>query len=201
MTTIVTRLFADAEKANAAAAALRKGGFSKQSVSVISGHPADAARAAISAAGVYAAGAAVYAAEVAAGKALVVCHAPFAKSLFAQEIMDEFDPVAANVKHTAVYVPAPNPPSKWAKSPALPTLLNTDYLVLSDGLFPPAVIRSGPSNSILSKYRPKAGLVSGTISEKLGLPQLWRRSPRGGIVRTATPFSSALKMPVLSSDS
>jgi hypothetical protein len=173
MTTIVTRLYAKSEQAEAAAAALHARGFAKQAVGVVSGGKADAAFAAIRAQGVYATGAKAYAERVAGGAALVVCRAPLGKSFIARDVMEDFGPIAADVAHTEVYMPAPEPISKWSRTKALPVLFNGPTLVLSDGIFPPAVIRNHrPFNSVLTSYSPKAGLSSGTFSEKMGLPLL-----------------------------
>jgi hypothetical protein len=203
MTTIVTRVFAKGEQADGAMAALRKAGFSKQAVGAVrSGSTDGATLDAIRALGVYEAGAKAYAAQVKGGATLVVVHAPFAKSYLAMEVMDDFDPIASDAKHTAVYVPAREPRRIMAETKALPTLLNSNTLVLSDGIFPPAVIRNAqPFDSIIRNTQPKAKLSSGTFSEKLGLPLLTRgRGPRAGLLSTGTPFSSTLRMPVLSSD-
>jgi hypothetical protein len=200
MTTIVTRLYATAEKADAAAASLRKAGFTSLPLGVVKpGGKGDAGLAAIRALGVYEAAAKTYADRVKGGDSLVVVHAPFGKSYRAMEFMDAHEPINANVRYTEVYVPAKDPPNWTEKQRYLPILSNSDTLVLSDGLMPPAVIRNHrPMNSVISNNKPKARLISGTFSDKFGIPLLteWRAS-KGKLLKTGTPFSTALGMPTL----
>jgi hypothetical protein len=180
MTTIVTRLYADSAKAEAAAAALRKSGFSADRVGLVTG--GGDALAAIRALGVYEAGAQVYAAHVKDGAALVVAHAPFAKSYKAREILDSHGPMPANVKYSEVYVPAKDPPPRSKRRYSSPPRLDSNNLALSDGIFPPAIIRNHrPFASIIENYRSRTRLINGTITGGI-IPLLSGRSPRGGIM-------------------
>jgi hypothetical protein len=200
MTTIVTRLYADAEKANAAAAALHKAGATKDSVGVVAGSGKNFdATGAIRALGVHEAAGATYAEHVKKGAALVVCHAPWKKSYKVAEVMDACGPIEAAVRHNAVHVPSREPVRKWAEKAPPVNLLSGDTLVLSDGLFPRAVLRNHrPSRSVMSGNSGKANLITGTLfSAKIGMPMLTSsKGPRSGSMRSG-PISSSLGIPTL----
>jgi hypothetical protein len=172
MTTIVSRLYANAEKANAVKDALHKAGARKGTVGVVaSGKGVDIAGA-IKALGLPMSSIDGYAAHVAKGAAMVVCHAPWKKSTAAAEIMDAHDPLPSPVKNEAIFVPSMEQPSKW-RNRTPPVNLLSNFLMFSDGMFPPAVIRNHrPNNSIKSNYVPRANLISGTMSERIGMPLL-----------------------------
>jgi hypothetical protein len=197
MTTIVSRLYANAEKANAVRDALHKAGARKGTVSVVTGGKGVDVAKAMSAAGVGGPANEGYAAHVAKGAALVVCQAPWKRSYAAADVMDAHDPLPSPVKNDAVYVPAQEPASVY-RDRTPPVNLLTGLTVFSDGLFPRAVIRNHrPNNSILSGYRPKAGLVSGTISERLGIALLSRKRERSSGMMSGT-ISGKVGVPTLS---
>jgi hypothetical protein len=198
MTTIVTRLYASAERAGLAAQALRKAGFDKKHVGTVTSDAADVL-AAIRGEGTPGSAAAVYAERVKAGAALVVVRAPFAQSVRAQNILEDFDPIPAAVARTETYIGSA-PPKPRTSARHLPILLSSDVMVLSDGIFPPAVIRNHrPMNSVMTGHSPKAGLSSGTFSEKFGMPLLIRK--RESRPLSGGTMSGKLGIPTLSGKS
>jgi hypothetical protein len=179
MTTIVTRLYSTAAEADAVVAALKKAGFSKFPVGAVKAATKGDPMPAMRALGVYEGAAKAYAGSLKGDAAMVIAHAPFAKSFNVAAIMDAHHPLPSPAKYDAVYVPAKEPPSRWSKRSAPAVIFSSPSasLALSDGMFPPAVIRNHrPLNSVITNHRPKAGLVNGTFSEKIGLPLLSRRS-------------------------
>jgi hypothetical protein len=186
MTTIVSRLYANAEKANAVKDALHKAGARKGTVGVVTGGKGVDVAGAIKALGLPGSSIDGYAAHVAKGAALTVCHAPWKKSMAAAEIMDAHDPLPAPVKNEAIFIPSAEQPSKWRNFKP-PVNLVTGMLLFSDGLFPPAVIRNHrPNHSIKSNHSPRAGLVSGTMSERIGMPLLKSKRSAPGSMMSGT---------------
>lgn len=109
MTTIITRLYSNAKKANSVVAALKKEHFTDSEITVIAtGSKKDADAAAykddILAGGVAPDAADVYAGQVADGKALVVVRAPVGRAVDAQAVVDAHEPIDAGVENTDVYV-------------------------------------------------------------------------------------------------
>jgi hypothetical protein len=181
MTTIVTRLYSTAAEADAVVAALKKAGFTKFPVGAVKAATKGDPMPAMRALGVYEGAAKAYAGSLKADAAMVVAHAPFGKSFDVAAIMDAHHPLPSPAKYDAVYVPAKEPPSRWAKRSAPAVVFSSTALALSDGVFPPAVIRNHrPLNSVITNHRPRAGLISGTFSDKIGFPLLTRRSTARG---------------------
>jgi hypothetical protein len=208
MTTIITRLYATPEKAAEVAAALHAGRFGKQLVSVITDDAAGGVRAAIGKVGVYAAAADIYAKHVAGGEALVVVQAPYGRAVQAVNLLDTFEAVPTAVRHTEAYVESKETPKTSLSSKNLPVLLNSDVLVMSDGMFPRAVFRKNAFFSSLfglpllsGSNGPMSSLIETNttpFSSMFGLPTLTRsQEPKAGLVKGGTPLSSALGLPTL----
>lgn len=211
MTTIITRLYRTPDEAEAARDALGAEGCPSGAVSLLASSP-DAGGsdlAAIRRAGVYESAAIVYAGHVAEGAALLVVRAPFGTAFRTLEILEDFPDVDVGISHPDAYVES-QASGRHSKNGEA-ALLNSDLLLLSEDLMPPALLKNGWTFShlfglpLLTNWMPTGGsLVTGrtTISSYLGLPLLTKRqSPRAGLLKSETPFSSALGLPTLSDDS
>lgn len=185
MTTLITRLYETPVRARAAADALASAGFRAKHYDVIAAShgkkvPANAALASVTAdlsrAGVIPNSAAVYAARIIEGNALVVVRAPVGASFIAQEVLDGFEAIDAGVRDE-VHVPAEvaRPPKQYR--PSATSLLARDALMLSGKKFMPALTsrQSGPWSRLI-KSGPRASLITGNT----------------------TPFSSMFRLPLLS---
>jgi hypothetical protein len=201
MTTFVTRLYETRDKAASAAAALSAIKFKPSDVDVFSG--GDGTVAALRKAGVYPAAAAVYAARIAAGAALVVARAPFGFAKQVVTILDKHAPVPAAVKYTETY--ADSAPGKVYEKKYLPELVN--YPILSDGMLPPALTKKSIIFSsffgipTLSDKQGRAELLPDNptpFSSLFGLKLLSSREPGDNLIRgNTTPFSSLFGLPLL----
>jgi hypothetical protein len=212
MTTVVSRLFADAATADAAVAALRAQGHPPGNIDIIAKGPQAAER--IAAARVSQDAAAKYAAKLDGGRALVVVRAPFTPlgaALNAIETIDRFESVNAGVADQNAYI-RESPSSRFFGL----SILKGSPLLLTTKLPPGRLLLSSKDAA-----RRDAGI--GTISSKLGLrllsrerlrrsaihggaymsrkflpfPLLKRHSDRLSVIRGGTVFSNALALPLL----
>lgn len=206
MTTIITRLYATPDKAAEVVSALHASRFGKKLVSVITADAAGGVREAIGKAGVYAAAADIYAKHVAGGEALVVLQAPYGRAVQALNLLENFEAVPTAVRHTEAYVESRETPKVSLSSKNLPVLLNSDVLVMSDGMFPRAVFRKNAFFSSLfgipllsGSNGPMSNLIQTNttpFSSMFGLPTLTRsQEPKAGLVRGT--MSSSLGLPTL----
>jgi hypothetical protein len=186
MTTIITRLYASSDKAAAAVSALKAKNFRNADVDCVAG---DDAGGALRAAGVYEAAAQTYAEKLKEGGAVVVVRAPYGNTILARRILDAAGPEASPVKHDEVFIGSVDKPS-CSDSRYLPELLPEGTLVMSDMLFPRAVIKGDwtltGSFGLLSNREPKVSLSDNAtpFSSALGLPLLSKREPRVRIIET-----------------
>lgn len=190
MTTNITRLYASAEKAAAAVSALKAKKFKDSDIDCVAG--GDGAAAALSAAGVYEAGAQTYAEKLKAGGAVVVVRAPYGNAILAKRVLDAAGPEASPVKYDEVYVESADKPV-CTKDRYLPELLPDGTLVLSEMLFPRAVIKGDWKmfGGGLSNRVPTGGLSDWSFSRMLGLPLLSSRTPKVNLI-TSPPYSSLI---------
>ena len=190
MTTNITRLYASAEKAAAAVSALKAKKFKDSDIDCIAG--GDGAAAALSAAGVYDAGAKAYAEKLKGGGAVVVVRAPYGNALLAKRLLDEAGPEASPAKYDEIYVGSVDKPV-CTQNRYLPELLPDGTLVLSDMLFPRPVIKGDwrMFGGDLSTRQPKVNLTDWTFSGMLGLPMLSKREPKVNLI-TSPPYSSLI---------
>lgn len=202
MTTIVSRLYDSAEIAEAAAEALRDAGHDPRTISVIAADapgvplgagPAESApgpdeaslQRRICAARVGSSSAAVYAGEVARGRALLVVRAPFTpfgRAREAMQLADRFAPVEVPGvipdQHVRDY---PDPAN-------FNTILRDHPRFLSHDIPPQNPRRRGLVSAVfglttLSRRRPRGGLPGARpLSERLGLPTLLRWGGRGSVL-------------------
>lgn len=159
MPTIVTRLYADAATAAAAAADLAAKGFRASEVSVFSGK--DVTAQAIGKAGVYAAAAATYAERVKAGAALAVVDASTGNVFRAVKALEARGPIPAAVASTETYYPSKEPRSRYADNKHLPTLLNPGTFFF-DNLFR-SIIRGTWTPNLLTSWNLRSGLLTGKL--------------------------------------
>lgn len=190
MTTIITRLYASTEKGAAAVSALKAKKFKDSDFDCITG--GEGAAAALAAAGVYEAGAQTYAEKLKGGGAVVVVRAAFGNAVLAKRILDASGPEASPVKYDEVYAGSQDRPNQ-TKERYLPELLPDGTLVLSDMLFPRAVIKGDwhMFGGSLSSRVPTGGLSDWSFSRMLGLPLLSSREPKVSLI-TSPPYSSLI---------
>ena len=211
MTTIITRLYATADEAKTVVGALRKEGFAKGDITVLSGDGGTGSAdlmPAILEKGVYKAAAAIYADRVSQGASLLILRAPFGSATTAQALLEDTDAIDAGVKHPDSYEEAmPTRKVEWGKN--LPVLLSSDVLTFSDGLFPRAVLKNWSFSSLfglpyLTDWLPTGGsLIDGSttpFSSRLGLPLLTeRQTPYASLLGEST-ISSRIGVPTLTKD-
>jgi hypothetical protein len=183
MTTIITRLFASHDAGKAAIEALYAKGLRRDGGADIVG-PMDDRNAAVSAiakTGVPMKAASAYAPHLTGSTVLVVVRAPFGTSLEVKDTLDGHHPVASGLKTEEFYLGSVDRRS-MAPNRHLPTLLNSDTLVMSGRLLPTLVRSSTPFSSLF------------------GMPTISRSSKTSGslVTGSTTPFSSALGLPMLS---
>jgi hypothetical protein len=207
MTTIISRLFATDEAAAEAVAALRRKGFTKSAVEVHAGGVTSLPESIVTslkANGVPESTARHIARAAQGGAALVVARAGFGQAAKAKAILDDLEPLSMGDITTDVYVqahyPTPTSPARY-----LPVLPSKSWLIFSEGIFPPALIRNDrPSSAILLNHKPKASLLTSTpypFSMTAGLPLLSRSGPRASLLAEPFPLSSLFRFPMLIGES
>ncbi|MCX7890127.1 MAG: hypothetical protein N2422_10460 [Rhodobacteraceae bacterium] len=199
MTTIVSRLYADARAANAAAGALKAAGMPASAVDVIT-RGGDTA-AALKAARVGKASAAAYAPRIEAGNALVVARAPLQPFGLARRVMDTLD------RFESIHVPGAVPDdyvretigSRYALS-----VLTSHPRIFSQDFTPGSLISRGPVTALfglpmLKAHRTRRSAMTGTrfMSRAFWPMPLISRRPRR-IHAGAWKISEALGIPTLS---
>jgi hypothetical protein len=206
MTTIITRLYADAKTANAVRNALLDAGNAPETVDVI--RKADlgegqSAQGRIEAAMVRPEAAAAYASGVESGKVLVVCRAPFmpiGTALNAIKIVDGSPSIDAGVANQNFYLTDVPKPSELEFLPKIlkdhPRFLYKD----KDLARHRGTITDKWGFKLLSKRAPKNVLLKGEphVSTKFWpMPLLSRRKPKDNLIHgfVSTRF---LKWPLLS---
>lgn len=184
----ISRMFATAEAARAAAAELAEEGFTDVHVvnpPANSDAPVSAIASQIALGRVLLSDAKVYAAGVAKGKSLVTVHAPFGSGMLATSILESHGPVASGM-------PDAEPPRMWDEATPLSSALALDVL-----------LRDPTPASRVMGIAPLAGSdcsFSGTI----GMPLLSSNpAPLSSLVGMSTlsskgtPLSSLVGMPLL----
>lgn len=165
MTTIVTRLFRDAETAHGVAAALRGVGVPAGDIEVLAGADATAAR--MEAARVNPASAAAYAARCAEGPALVVVRAgfqPIGCAAKAMQLMDSRQPVPSGVANENEYIRESPRSELFAR---LSILADHALMFGRDGGRTRGTMSEAFRIPILSNRVPNPGLVSGFMSTRI----------------------------------
>jgi hypothetical protein len=184
----ISRMFATAEAARAAAAELAEEGF--DDVHVVNppssaDAPVSAIAAQIALGRVHMPDAKVYAEGVARGGSLVTVHAPFGSGMLATTVLESHGPIDSGM-------PAPPPPRMWDEAAPLSSALGMDVLINDPT----------PGSRVLG-IQPLTGSdcsFSGTI----GMPLLSDNpAPLSSLVgmstlsRSGTPLSSLIGMPTL----
>lgn len=181
MTTLITRLYANHDKARAVVDALKAKGYKDKDIDLISladgsGIPASKLMDAFRKACVPASSAAIYAEGVRQGEAVVAFRAPVGAFYKAKAIIDRFEAIDAGVKHAEVHLEATTTP-QLRQTRYLPELLKHDQRFF-DGVFPD--IAREPRTFVFGRpdlptSKPKAKLITDNpfvFSSRLGLPLL-----------------------------
>jgi hypothetical protein len=184
----VSRMFATAEAARAAAAELAEEGLSD--VHVVNpptnpDAPVSAIAAQIAQGRVLLSDAKVYAAGVAKGNSLVTVHAPFGSGMLATSILESHNPVASGM-------PDPAPPRMWDEATPLSSAFQIDVL-----------LRDPTPASRVIGIPPLFG-TDCSLSGAVGMPLLSSNpAPLSSLVgmstlsSSGTPLSSLVGMPLL----
>ncbi len=181
MTTLITRLYANHDKARAVVDALKAKGFKDKDIDLISladgsGIPASKLMEAFRKARVPTSSATIYAEGVRQGEAVLAFRAPVGAFYKAKAIIDQFEAIDAGVKFTEVHLEATTD-APIRRSRYLPELLKHDQRFF-DGFFPDIARSDRPfvfGRPDLPNYKPKANLITGNtivFSSRLGLPLL-----------------------------
>ena len=145
MTQTISRIYDNAEKAEAAVKELKRVGFADHAVSVVAPmHSAEAALPAITGSGVIASHATVYADALARGETLVSVRAPFGFAATATTILEKHRPTETGLGEQGYEQPPPDP--------AAPLSSALGWSVLSDN---PTPLSSALGLSTLSKNQRK----------------------------------------------
>lgn len=193
MTTLITRLLADAGTASEASTALQSNGFAEDSVGVISGSEADA-RAAMAEMGVSDEAASAYASGIAGGNALVSVRAPFGKAGSAITALKKFDAIDVGLENEDVHIEAKDDPQYATDS----IIRGNRKFLTGDG-----ALESGRHfmsfGGLLSKsQRGKAKVDTSTISAKFGMKLIKQpKSKKNLLTNNPTPFSSLFGMKLI----
>lgn len=180
MTTVVTRLYSDAEKANAAIEALKEEGFGALDYTVVAANDGEA-QAKLTSAGVVRKDAPVFAGSVGAGNTAVVVRAPFGAAATAAFVLDHFGPITISGARGNLMVPDSYRRKyrlsgvSFSNGPLAPTVVRWNYTPGEDAFFLPTLI-SPPKNVGLKK--PKPGI----------LPELMKQGPIGKLTQVI-PFT------------
>ena len=188
MTTVVSRLYADRNTADAVADALRAEGHLSENIDVIT--EGDDAADRIAAARVSREAAARYADKLGDGKALLVTRVPFipfGAAVNAIETVDRFESVNAGVARQNEYI-REQPSERFFKK----KVLDGSPLMLSTKL-------QGTNRRFLTGSPAASGKRIGPISEKLGLPLLSKHRSHRSLIRGGGFMSRKfLPLPLLS---
>ena len=200
MTTIVSRLYADAKAANAAAGALKAGGMPASAVDVIA--KGGDTMAALKAARVGSASAAAYAPRIDGGNVLVVARAPLQPFGLARRVMDTLD------KFDSIHV-AGAVPDDYIRE----TIGNRYYLSIlanhprffSQDFTPGSLVSRGPVTAafgmrMVKPHRTKRSAMSGTryMSRAFWPMALLSKKPRKNNTLRDWKITEAMGMPTLS---
>lgn len=178
MTTILTRLYASADEASAAADTLLENGFVSRDIDLISGgegHTAESLAGNLAQAGVFTSVAGDYATRVAGGESALVVRAPFGMAKRGATLLGKHNSLDAGIKHANAYVgdlSKQDEPFKWP----LPELLNVTFMTGDD---PPFKGRSWTMSGMLGlPFFANRGSGTKLISEKrfsesMGMKMLW----------------------------
>jgi hypothetical protein len=184
----VSRMFATAEAARAAAAELAEEGF--DDVHVVNpptnpDAPVSAIAAQIALGRVLLSDAKLYAVGVAKGGSLVTVHAPFGSGMLATSVLESHDPVASGM-------PDPEPARMWDEATPLSSALQLDVLFRDPT----------PASRVLG-IQPLLDSDS-SLSATLGMPLLSSNpAPLSSLIgmstlsRGGTPLSSLVGLPLL----
>ncbi len=191
MTTVVSRLYADAKTADSVSKALRKNGHPDSNIDVISAgdsdHDALALR--ITEARVSGAAAARYAERLEGDRRLLVVRVPFmplgaAKN--AIETVDRFESIGAGVAKQNEYLREEPSREYFARS-----------VLKGSPLFLTTKLGSGRRTPLSRDLEPKFGERIGLISARLGLPLLRDRPRRSAITGGGFMSTKLLPFPLL----
>lgn len=164
MTTIVSRLYADAPAANAAVADLRAAGLAASLYDVIGRDGAGSAAARMKAARVGAASAAAYGERIERGNVLLVVRAPLTPFGFARTVMDIVD------RHESIRVPGAVPDEYIREeigSRYYISVLTDHPRFFTQDITPGSLIRRGPVTAawgmpMLKRYKTRFSAMTGT---------------------------------------
>jgi hypothetical protein len=191
----IVRLYASAEQAKLALAALKRWGFEDELIHVVTASstppanaPASAAsddpvQSAIMAAYVLKAHAKVYAQEVRSGRTLISIRAPFGVGGIAEELLDECGPVKSAVVTSNGSLPLWDDDAPFSSAIGMPTLVRATAPFSAFWVLPTVTSRGG------------------TVCSALGLPEVSRSDSyvfgTPAISRSASPLSSMLGLPTI----
>lgn len=209
MTTVISRLYADADTANGVAEELQKAGFPKDTVDVIEHEPKNKTTPSLPerlrATRIDKRAVEAYASRIRKGKVLLVVRAPFTPfgaARSAMDIVDRVESVDAGIENQNHYV-------KEQPKRFLNISVMTDHpKFLTNDVGPDANRRRGTISEtfgirLLSPYKTKRSAMSGGgfMSTKF-LPFPLLRHPKqkknSAISGGGTPFSKMISMPLLS---
>jgi hypothetical protein len=158
MTTLVTRLYADRSRAEAAARSLQALGYGKRLVTIVpGGGDGAAAKAALKAAGVAGSSVGPYAEKLVGGASLVVAKAPTGSYFEVRDTLDEAGPLPSPVKTADAHVYS-RESSATPKKRHTPVLLGDgNRSILSQGWMVPLMDFAWGS---FSKDRPRSKYIS-----------------------------------------
>jgi hypothetical protein len=191
----IVRLYATAEQAKLALAALKRWGFEDELINVVTaastppaGAPASAAsddpvQSAIMAGYVLKAHAKVYAQEVRSGRTLISVRAPFGVGGIAEELLDDCGPVKSAVDTSDGSLPQWDDDAPFSSAIGMPTLVRATAPFSAFWVLP-TVTRGG-----------------GTFFSGIGLPEVSSSDSylfgTPAVSRSAAPLSSMLGLPTI----
>ncbi len=193
MTTLITRLLANAGAASEASTALQSSGFSDEAVGVISGSEADA-RAAMADMGVSDEAASAYASGIAGGNALVSVRAPFGQAGRAITALKKFDTIDVGLENEDVHIEAKDDPAYANDS----IIKGNKKFLTSDGATESGAHYMTLGGLLSSNQRGKAKVDTSTISSKFGMKLIKQpKAKKNLLTDNPTPFSSLFGMKLI----